>query len=133
MTLVKRNYNFRDPFSELGRFFDQSLWDTDFFGRSRAMEFPVDLYGDDDSYYLVAELPGFSKKDIDIKLENTVLTIEAKHESKDESERLNQWSRAMSVPSDIDAEKVGAKLENGILYVTLPKAEEKKSKVIRIK
>lgn len=141
MTLVKREHKLGDPYSQWGRFFDRPLLSSDFWpgimsytnpmaiGRG----FPVDVYGNDDSYFLVAELPGVKKENIDLKLENAVLTISAKRKV-DEGENSSDYSmdRSITVGDDVDSDGVSAKLANGVLTITLPKAEERKPKSITI-
>lgn len=141
MTLVKRDNWFSDPFVGMDRFFGSALNDDDFglgfqspANRSLlSRNFRVDIFGDDDNYYVVAELPGIKKENIDLKLENAVLVIMAKRESSDEEiESEYTLRRAITVGDDVKADGVAAKLENGMLTVTLPKAEEKKPKAISI-
>ncbi len=125
----------------MDRFFDRSFWDSDFWPGmispsstgDFARGFPVDIYGDDESYFLVAELPGVKKEDVDLKLENAVLTITAKRlRGEGEHAKELKSSRAITVGDDINADEVIAKLENGMLTVTLPKVEERKPKSIAI-
>lgn len=141
MTLVKRDYRLSDPFSEMDRFFDRSFWDSDFWpglfsyankeGLGRG--FPVNLYGDDESYYLVAELPGVRKEDIDLKLENAMVEIAAKRKlGEGDDAREFSMTRSVTIGDDVNPDAVSAKLENGVLTVTLPKAEERKPKTIAI-
>lgn len=141
MTLVKRDYRLSDPFSEMDRFFDRSFMDSGFwpglfsltnkdgFGKG----FPVNVYGDDESYYLVAELPGVRKEDIDLKLENAMVEISAKRiVGEEDSTREINLTRSITIGDDVNADAVTAKLENGVLTVTLPKAEERKPRTIAI-
>jgi len=125
----------------MDRFFDRSFWDSDFWpgtpsgfpAGNVAERFPVDIYGDDESYFLVAELPGVKKEDVDLKLENAVLTIKAKR-LRGEGDNAQEFSmtRSITIGDDINADEVMAKLDSGILTVTLPKVEERKPKSISI-
>jgi HSP20 family protein len=100
---------------------------------SNGNSFPVDVYGDDASYFLVAELPGITKEDVELKLENAVLTIDAKRKKGEgENARVFSVTRSITVGDDINPDEVIAKMENGILTVTLPKVEERKPKSIAI-
>lgn len=138
MTLLKREYRFGDSFNNMDRFFDRSFWDRDFWpgmipSPSNGNSFPVDVYGDDASYFLVAELPGITKEDVELKLENAVLTIDAKRKKGEgENARVFSVTRSITVGDDINPDEVIAKMENGILTVTLPKVEERKPKSIAI-
>ncbi len=91
----------------------------------------ADLYAADGAYHARLELPGVKKEDVSVSLENAVLTVKAeyKNEANDETTSL---SRSLAVPEDTNAEAISAKLENGVLDVTLPKAEVKKPTAIEI-
>lgn len=141
MTLLKRDYRFGDSINGMDRFFDRSFWDSDFWPGlasgfptgSFGERFPVDIYGDGESYFLVAELPGVQKEDVDLKLENAVLTINAKRKrGEGENATEHSMTRSITVGDDINPDEVMAKLENGVLTVTLPKVEERKPKSIAI-
>jgi len=118
--------------SSLERF--GSLLD-DFFGASAGVRQPsVDLYEDDQNYYARLELPGVRKDGVDIELENAVLTVSSAHEEKsDEARQAFSFQRSISVPDGVDAEKVSAKLDDGILTITMPKQEARKPRQISIK
>jgi HSP20 family protein len=102
----------------------------------------VDLYEDKDNVFVKAELPGMKKEAIDVSLHDGVLTIsgERKGESKGEnaeehrSERFEgRFSRSLALPSEVQADKVEAQYKDGILHITLPKAEAAKRKQIEVK
>ena len=97
----------------------------------------VDVKETDKTIEIEAELPGMAEKDIHVSLENDVLTIKGekrleKEESKKDyhiSERsYGSFMRALELPAGIDADKVTAKYENGVLKVTLPKPADAKAK-----
>lgn len=101
----------------------------------------VDLYEDKDNLTVKCELPGMKKEDIDISLHEGFLTIsgERKHEEKKQegevyrTERYEgRFSRSLALPSKVDAEKINATYIDGVLTVTLPKAEEAKPKQIQV-
>lgn len=106
-------------------------------------EFPVDLYQDKDGYTVRAELPGFRKEDISLDLSDGILTItghqksetkagEKEKEKETATVQERRVSRALSLPENLDVEKIQAAYENGVLTVTLPKREEVKPKQIAI-
>ena len=104
--------------------------------------YDVDIWDDDDHIYLEAELPGISKDEIDISVENGVLSIqgEKKHEEikKDhthhiQERRYGSFSRSFTLPSSVDAENVEATLKEGVLRVVLNKREEVKAKRVEVK
>ena len=114
---------------------------TGFAGIARDGRFPVDLYEDKDTVTVQAELPGLKKEDINISLEDGFLTIsgERKQEQKVEgaesyrTERfVGIFQRTVTLPSEVDAEKIKASYTDGILTVTLPKSEKSKPKQIPI-
>jgi HSP20 family protein len=103
---------------------------------------PLDLYADGEQLVLKAELPGMKKEDINISLEGDVLTLsgERKEEGgydKAETHRserfLGRFQRTLTLPYAINNAKVQASYKDGILTVTLPKAEEAKAKQIGVK
>jgi len=101
----------------------------------------VDVYEDKDNVTVKAELPGLKKEDIDISLHEGVLTIsgerkdEDRHEGAEQyrSERfLGRFQRMVTLPTPVAADRVKATYKDGILYITLPKAEEAKPKHIEV-
>jgi HSP20 family protein len=101
----------------------------------------VDIYDDKESVVVKAEVPGMKKEDIEISLHDGFLSFsgERKHETQHDSEEncrsersLGRFQRSISLPCQVDAEKITATYTDGILTVTLPKAEEAKPKQIPI-
>ena len=100
----------------------------------------LDLYQSNDNVVAVVELPGMRKEDIEISLHEGTLTIsgERKNETGDNgnserSERyVGKFRRSITLPSRVDASKVNATYKDGILTVTLPKAEEAKPRQIQV-
>ena len=99
----------------------------------------LDVYQDKDQFTVVAELAGLKKEDIELSLQNGVLTIsgERKQEKKSEegyrSERFfGRFQRSVTLPISVDGDKVKATYQDGILKVVLPKAEEAKPKQIQV-
>jgi len=102
---------------------------------------PVDIQETEDAYKLQAELPGLTKDDINITLENNVLRLsgERKFEKDVQKESYHRiertygaFSRAFALPQQVEADGVEAAFENGILTVTVPKAEQAKPRKISI-
>jgi HSP20 family protein len=119
--------------SEIDRLFETAL--TDFAGVSAARQFPVDLYEDKDQTYVRAELPGVSREDINVEMAEGYLTITAARKTPaadGQGEESYSFSRSVSVPEAVQADKVAATYENGVLTVTLPKREEAKPKKITV-
>jgi HSP20 family protein len=93
---------------------------------------PANLYEDDASVYARFELPGFRKDELSVELENSVLTLSVKRKGEKDGENEVSLNRSVTVPDGIDASKVSAKYEDGVLTVTLPKTPERKPKAIEI-
>jgi HSP20 family protein len=102
----------------------------------------VDIFEKNGDMVLEAELPGLKKDDIDVRVENNVLTLrgERKHETeaKDSdyyrSERTyGAFSRSFTLPSTVATDKIEAAYRDGVLRLTLPRAAEAKPKQIPVK
>jgi HSP20 family protein len=102
---------------------------------------PVDIQETEEGYRLLAELPGLTKDDINITLENNVLRLsgerkferDVKKESFHRVERTyGAFSRAFALPQQVNSEGVQASFENGVLTITVPKAEQAKPRKIAI-
>ena len=102
----------------------------------------MDVKETDDDIVITAELPGIEKDDIEITLENGVLTISAESKSETEEKegekvvrqerRYGKYVRSMRLGTEIDESKIKADYKDGILALTLPKAEEVKPKKITV-
>ncbi len=141
-----------EPFRELttmrdvmDRFFDEpflrlpTLWERD---STAAQPLALDLVEETDKYIVKASVPGVKPEDVEVTLNNNVLTI--KGETKEENEkkegeyhmrerRYGSFYRSVTLPANVKAEKIEAVNENGVLTLTLPKAEEAKPKRIAVK
>lgn len=118
--------------SEIDRLFETAFTDL---SRARPTQFPVDLYEDKDNTYVRAELPGIHRDDISVEMTDGYLTISAARKTKEtggEAEESFSFSRAVSIADEVQADKVSATYENGVLTVTLPKREEAKPKKITV-
>ena len=102
---------------------------------------PVDIYETGDSLVLKAELPGINPDDVEIRVEDSTLYLkgERKFEKEVKEENLHRversygtFTRSFSLPSAIDAGKVKAEYQDGILTLTMPKREEAKPRTIKI-
>jgi HSP20 family protein len=87
------------------------------------------------------ELPGVNADDVRLSLENNILTIrgEKKHQAEENNERVHRFERTygmfertFALPNTVDPEKIEARYENGVLFVTIPKAERAKPREIRV-
>jgi HSP20 family protein len=101
----------------------------------------VDIYETADSIVIKAELPDVDQKDIDVRIEDSTLTLRGERRHEDEVKKENYhrieryfgtFQRSFSLPATIDQEKVVAACDKGVLTITLPKKEETKPKQINI-
>lgn len=118
---------------EIDRLFESTL--SDFVAPAFDSRFPVDLYKDKDNTYVRAELPGVNRDDINVEMVDGYLTISASRRSlatDGRGEETFSFSRSVSIPEDVHADKVGAAYENGVLTVTLPKKAEAKPRKITV-
>ncbi|HKK18438.1 MAG TPA: Hsp20/alpha crystallin family protein [Opitutales bacterium] len=143
MKLIRYEYPQSPTASAFNRLFDLggssfdrfgSLLDDFFAGTSGFTQPAADLYEDEHNYYARFELPGLKKDDIDLELENSVLTISSVNvEKSEESESRASFQRSISVPDGVELDSVSAELKDGVLTVTLPKAEARKPRQISVK
>ncbi len=106
----------------------------------------VDIWEDENSYVLEAELPGYSEKEIDVHVDKHVLKIssinEVEKEEKEESVSPNylirerycsSFERSFTLPDGVDEENIGGEFKNGILKLTIPKVPASQPKKIDVK
>ncbi len=145
MTLVRYTYPTTQPRSlspfarspwaglegEIDRLFQSSLGE---FAGGVSRRVPVDLFEDKDNTYVRAELPGVNRADINIELVDGYLNIGATRKTKTgEREETTTLSRSVSVPdAAVQADKISASYENGMLTITLPKREEAKPRKVTV-
>lgn len=138
-------YNLRNPFQELERMrqkMDHLMGSTPFATFRSANVFPpVNVSEDHDNFYIRAEVPGVAAKDLDLQVDAKSVAISGKRRTvKDKADfkyhrrerNAGQFSRMLALSGEIESVKVTAKLENGILLLTLPKAEAAKPRQITI-
>jgi HSP20 family protein len=102
----------------------------------------VDIYEDQDHYTVSVALPGLTQKDIKVNIENNVLSISGERQLEKEDKRENyarieqlygSFNRTFTLPNTIDTHRVEAKMDKGVLTVTLPRREEAKPRAIEVK
>ena len=102
----------------------------------------VELVDSDEALTLKAEIPGIEPKDLDISVSRNSVTISGEHRYEEEKEekdyyrsefRYGKFERTIGLPVEIQNNKVEAEFNNGILTLTLPKVEEAKAKVVKVK
>ncbi|MBP1691000.1 MAG: Heat shock protein Hsp20 [Bacteroidetes bacterium] len=102
----------------------------------------VDVTENDHSYLLNVELPGVSRNDVKIVVQDNQLTIRGEKKQEKESKNSNyhrversygSFQRTFTLPTTVRAEKIEANYNDGVLTITVPKAEEAKAKEIEVK
>jgi HSP20 family protein len=142
-TLVKR---ITPRFNGLPSIFDDLFFSEEVRVPSFIKNFPaVNIQENENAFTLEFVLPGYQKEDLEIKVENNLLTISSEKKSEGEVNEKNytrkefsfsSFTRSFTLPEIVDVENIDAKNKEGILYVTLPKNEEllkSKAKSIDIK
>jgi len=141
--------------SDVERMFDE--WFDDFWSspfsrlwrpgfrrlRSMSLEAPaLDVYDEKDDLIVKAEIPGLSKDEIDISLEGNTLTIKGEKKKEEEIKEedyyrcertFGAFTRSIDLPTEVNAAKVNASFKNGVLEIRLPKTEEGKKSVVKVK
>jgi HSP20 family protein len=130
--------------TEMNRLFNTAFGDTPNGGTgagARRWLPAMDLLETDEAFVLRADLPGMSESDVNIELEDNVLTVsgerKAEHEDKGEGfyrlERASgTFSRSLTLPKGVDPEAVSASFDRGVLEVRIPKPERRKPRKIAI-
>lgn len=138
-----RSWNLANPgdlFSELDRLWrEASAPISGQFGWVDS--YPVDLYETADSVVLEMAVPGISKEEMDIRLEGNVLTVRGNYPEVPEGEDRRYWvqdiprgsfTRSVSLPTSVEADKVQATVQNGLLSVIMPKNEQARIRKIAL-
>ena len=126
---------------EMARFFDEtrSRWGGE--GELTAWSPSINVYEENDRIVMEAELPGMKKDQIEVSVHDHMLTVSG--ERKEEKEvkeddfyrherRYGAFSRSISLPSTVDSKKIDASYKDGVLKLTIPKAEQAKAKRVEV-
>ena len=139
--LRKQSQDFMRPMSISDMMED--FWKNSFdFGPFKNQRFPAaDISETDDMVEVKAELPGMDPKEIDVSVDNGVLTIRGEKKFEDEEKKgdyhriersYGSFFRSFQLPHEVDEKKVKAKYKDGVLHLTLPKSASAKPKRIEI-
>ncbi len=132
-----------DPFTEIARLQDEMtrhLYPTE--RRTSGFVPPVDIYEDNDAIFVKAELPGVKPEDVQLHVENNILTLtgERKLEKEDKREGYHRvertygaFTRSFALPNNVAADQVEAEMTDGVLNVKIPKKAEAQPKRIQVK
>lgn len=127
----------------MDRLFEDSFVRPDMWANGSALAVPVDLWESKDAYHLKADVPGMTPDDIDINVTQDTVTIsgevKAASSIKDDEAWLRQerrsgkFTRSFTLPVAIDANKVDATFQSGVLHLTLPKSEAVRPRQIKVR
>jgi HSP20 family protein len=147
MELIRREKDWWDPFdvitdlqSDLNRAFNRQLTRRGD-GFARAFEPNIEVREEDARFIVRADAPGLQKEDLDIRVEGNLLTIRGERKEEKETKKKGYqyseryygvFSRTVELPTELQADKVEASYKNGVLEVSLPKAESAKPKQIAV-
>jgi len=120
------------------RFIDESIENVP---AEREYRLAVDVKADDESFTLRAFVPGLDADDLNIEVLKNTVTIRGEFKCEDEEDvkylncelPIGRFARTITLPVDVDPNKVEASMNNGVLYLRIPKAEEHLPKTIKIK
>ena len=143
MTLVRYEpWNVMDQFrKEMDRLFDTGSREGNSNVVTSDWSPAVDVKETDKDFMIVADIPGVDPKDIEVHMENGILTIKGQRESEKKDERdgykriersYGSFYRRFSLPDTANADKINAKSKNGVLEVTIPKHEKVQPRKISV-
>lgn len=93
----------------------------------------VDVYENADELLMLVDMPGASAESVKIRIENSLLTLQARRAANDGAENVLQYFRAFQVPDLVDPEGISAELKQGVLHVQLKKHERAKPRTIQVR
>ncbi len=142
MSIIRRSRHW--PFRLLDSFFDDFWEPTDMtLLKIPEMRIPrLDIKEEDDIFSITAEVPGYNKEDLNIEIHDDVLTISSEHKEEKEEEKEGyiykershrSFSRSLRIPEHIKPEEIEAKMENGLLTLSIPKKEPQPPRKVEIK
>ncbi len=101
---------------------------------------PIDVRADEEAYEITAEVPGLTAEDVKIEILENIVTLRAELETEEDGEHVLlrergpvSFERRLRLPDPLDVDGAEAKIENGLLRLRLPKAEEARPKKIEVK
>ena len=134
-TLVRWNPT-RTIFEEMDRFFEESNVQE-----PKTWNLPLDVIENEDGYVIKASIPGVDAENLNVVLEDNVLTVKAEVEAEELAEneqvhirerRTGSFNRSLRFPVDVDGDNIEANYTNGVLSLHVPKSEEVKPKQINV-
>ena len=145
MASITRWDPFRDLLNlqgEMTRLFGRAYGSEEAEGARTSWAPPIDIYETPEAYRVVAELPGFTPDEVDVTVNEGTLTIKGERKFYNEvneenfhriERRFGAFQRLVSLPQQVESEKVEAGFDKGVLTVSIPKAERAKPRRVEIK
>ncbi|MCX6799849.1 MAG: Hsp20/alpha crystallin family protein [Candidatus Falkowbacteria bacterium] len=139
MSIIKWTPNIFEPLGDMDKWLDEVHPDT-----IKKMNFSpaVDMYEEGDNIIVETQLAGIDPEKVDISIENDVLIIKGESEKTSEVEekdyykkeiRRGSFFRSIQLPTHVIGEKASAEAIDGVLKISVPKSEESKKKIIKVK
>ena len=131
-------FNLHDQMDQL---FNQTLNQTVMPTGTQTVSLPLDIRQSDEAYFIEASVPGFAPDEVEVTLDENVLTIRGEHKTeKDETKggyvrrerRQTSVFRQVGLPSEVKADEITARFENGILTVQVPRAQKAQPRRIEV-
>lgn len=126
----------------MDRLFEDSFIRPGAWQLNSAVSVPVDIAETADAYTVMADVPGLKPEDIEINVTNDTVTISGEFKSETQTgeggwlrqeRRGGKFSRSFTLPIEIDSNKVDATFQNGVLHLTLPKADAVRPRQIKVR
>lgn len=119
-----------------------SIWSWPVSNGQELNNLPLDIYDEGDNLVVEAMVPGVQPDDVDVSLQDDVLSIKAETKRSTETKqsdyylaerRYGMLHRTLRLPADLDSDRAAASFKNGIMKITIPRKPQSKSKRIKIK
>jgi HSP20 family protein len=138
-TLLSLNpvHEFRRMNEVLDRLFGSPVWSTN----NQSWTLPLDVYEQNGTFTVKAAVPGIKAEDLDITVEDNILTIRGEHRHEEETEDMRVYrreyaygtfTRSVRLPEDVAVDQIQAEFRDGFVYITMPKIVEPKPKAIKV-
>lgn len=138
MSLIRWN-----PFKEMDRFFEENDWFLPVISSSSLIREPsIDLYQTEKDVIAEISLPDVNPEDVEVSVENGMLTVKGETEKKEEEKKKQYWrkeiyrgsfERSIRIPVEVEEDKIEARYQKGVLKVVMPKKESEKLQKKKIK
>ena len=134
------NVYFRNPYGRFPRYRRTTRYPENWEMEESHIYFPVDVMEKDDVFTITAMLPGLKPEDVEIQIVNETVSLKGEFRPEIDKEAnyiiqerpSGKFCRSVTLSDVVDASKADAKMENGILRIEIPKAEEAKPKTIKV-